>query len=416
MSLSAAKVSVRSAVGSGHLLSRRGLLERIFAIWFDGFFYNQIWEDPNIDIAALRIDSDSRILTIASGGCNALNYLLESPKSVTAVDLNLNHLRLLELKKAAALYLPDFESFFEFFGFGKGQNTESNYHRYIAPHFDRQARDYWESNSLIGSVTTGPRLAFFRDRGLYQHSRSAVALRFFHWLANFHSLHPAKILAASSLDAQQRIFEEEIAPFFDLAIVRLIGRLSMTLFGLGIPPKQFEELANGSKRNASLIDVYRNRIRRFACEFPISENYFAWQAFGRRYDTQRRKALPAYLKRENFVRLRSNAPTLALIHCPVTQVIAETPKGTFNRFVFLDAQDWMDNDAINHLWTLIRDRGEPGSRIVFRTAGELSPIESRLDPEIRQSFQYEAEESSRLARLDKTAIYGGFHLYVLKKK
>lgn len=415
MTLPAANVSMKSAVGNESLFSRKGILDRLFALWFDGFVYNQIWEDPGVDIAALKIDHDSRILTIASGGCNALNYLLESPKSVTAVDLNLHHLRLLELKQKAAQYLPDFESFFEFFGFGKGENTGPNYYRFISPHLDRAARDYWESNSLFGSVITGPRLAFFRDSGLYQHSRSAFFLRFFHGLAHRFGLRPAKIVEADSLDSQQRIFDEEISPFFDLAVIRLIGKLPVTLFGLGIPPRQFQELSGGLTRTESLIDTYRDRVRRLACEFPIRENYFAWQAFARRYDTDARKALPEYLKQENFDLLRLNVQNLKLIHSPISDVIAKMPRGSFNRFVLLDAQDWMDDTALNLLWKAIRDRGEADSRIIFRTAGAMSPIESRLAPEIRESFRYEAEESRRLAKLDRAAIYGGFHLYVLDR-
>ena len=51
-----------------------GFLQRLFAVWFDAFVYNQIWEDPRVDLEALELDGDSRVLTISSGGCNAMNY------------------------------------------------------------------------------------------------------------------------------------------------------------------------------------------------------------------------------------------------------------------------------------------------------------------------------------------------------
>jgi S-adenosylmethionine:diacylglycerol 3-amino-3-carboxypropyl transferase len=59
--------------------SKRGFLERLFAFAFRGFVYPQIWEDPEVDLPALKIDDDSRIMTIASGGCNVMNYLTEGP-------------------------------------------------------------------------------------------------------------------------------------------------------------------------------------------------------------------------------------------------------------------------------------------------------------------------------------------------
>ena len=48
------------------------------------------------------------------------------------------------------------------------------------------------------------------------------------------------------------------------------------------------------------VTTLRERVERLACDFPISENYFAWQAFGRGYDIEGRNAVPAYLREENY--------------------------------------------------------------------------------------------------------------------
>ena len=53
------------------------------------------------------------------------------------------------------------------------------------------------------------------------------------------------------------------------------------LYSLGIPPAQFDALRDDA--GGDLANLYLERLRRLACEFPIEENYFAWQAFGRRY-------------------------------------------------------------------------------------------------------------------------------------
>jgi hypothetical protein len=62
----------------------------------------QIWEDPEADLAALRLPVGSTIVTISSGGCNALSYLTARPAQVYAVDLNEAHLSLLQLKLAGS--------------------------------------------------------------------------------------------------------------------------------------------------------------------------------------------------------------------------------------------------------------------------------------------------------------------------
>src|SRR6267143_591479 len=75
--------------------------DRLFAFWFRRLVYTQIWEDPEADLAALQLPLGSTIVTISSGGCNALSYLTAQPAQVYAVDLNEAHLSLLELKLAA---------------------------------------------------------------------------------------------------------------------------------------------------------------------------------------------------------------------------------------------------------------------------------------------------------------------------
>ena len=114
--------AVRDAVHRHDHLTRQGFLERAFTFAFRGLVYAQIWEDPAVDMEALAIQPDSRVVTIASGGCNALSYLTANPQSITAVDLNTAHVALNKLKLAAARHLPDHDSFRRFFG-GSGSLT-----------------------------------------------------------------------------------------------------------------------------------------------------------------------------------------------------------------------------------------------------------------------------------------------------
>src|SRR5690606_35491056 len=71
-----ARKRLQGAVRRSPLLSRRGFSERLFAHLFNSLVYPQIWEDPEVDMAALDIGLGHRVVTIASGGCNALSYLV----------------------------------------------------------------------------------------------------------------------------------------------------------------------------------------------------------------------------------------------------------------------------------------------------------------------------------------------------
>ena len=393
---------VLGAVKQTDVSTKQSVLQKLFAVWFDAFVYNQIWEDPRVDLQALKLDENSRILTISSGGCNALNYLLENPRSVTAVDLNRHHIFLLELKIAALRFLPRDEDFFAFFGFGKLKNPSEIYQKFIAPNLKAETRKFWNRKIKIFGG------------GLYNHSRSGYFLRFFHRFARLVGSRPEEILKAKTREEQAELYEKHIAPFFDSFIFRTIGKMPVTMFGLGIPPQQYDELVKDLPENSNLIDVYRARTRRLAVEFPVDENYFAWQAFARKYDTENRRAVPEYLKAENYEKLKLNAAKIRTKIGSVTDEIKNQSQSAFNRFVFLDAQDWMNAAALTDLWRTIAEKGERNSRIIFRTAGANSPVETNLPRDLREKFVYEKDLSNELFKQDRASIYGGFHLYALR--
>lgn len=394
---------VLGAVQNEKSTTKQGILQKMFAVWFDAFVYNQIWEDPRVDLQALKFDEESRVLTISSGGCNALNYLVESPQKVTAVDLNRHHIYLLRLKKAAIENLPDYHDFFAFFGFGKHNRNVKNYQDFIRPNLDKTTREFWDKNIKI-----------FKFGGLYEHSRNGYFLRFFHRFAGLIGLNPDKILFAKSPEEQAQLYEKHLSPFFDSFIIQTLGKLPITMFGLGIPPQQYEELKKDLSEGSSVIDIYRERAKRLAVDYPINENYFAWQAFARKYDTENRRALPEYLKEENYQILRTNINRLDTDIGSITDKIKQSPKATYNRFVFLDAQDWMNAEIMADLWQAIADFGGKGSRIIFRTAGKNSPIEVNLPSDLRAKFIYDKNLSLELFKQDRASIYGGFHLYMFK--
>jgi len=51
--------------------------------------------------------------------------------------------------------------------------------------------------------------------------------------------------------------------------------------------------------------------------------------------------------------------------------------------------------------------------VIFRTAGEPSLLPGRLDAALLARWRYQPELSRALAARDRSAIYGGFHLYLL---
>ena len=405
------KAHLRKAVHHHRLASRRGLLERMFTLWFKGFVYNQIWEDPRVDAEALQLGPDSSLLTISSGGCNVLNYLIHRPKRIVAVDLNANHMCLTRLKLAAIKHLPDYESFYNFFGYGQHADNLENYRRYIRGHLDPLTVKFWETSDWPGRAIGPKRISYFK-RGLYNQAKLGQFFRVVHGIARATGRDPARLVAARTIAEQERIFDETFGPLFENRLVRWMGRQPVAVYSLGIPPSQHAVMLEESGGSGSkLFDMYKSRVRRLACGFPLDDNYFAWQAFGRRYDHGERKALPDYLKREHYETIRSMVDRVETHVASLSDFLRTERPGGLNGFVLLDSQDWMPPPVIEELWSHIARVGAPGTRVIFRTAGEKSPVESALSPATRSRFTYHEERSKELHRQDRSAIYGMFHLY-----
>lgn len=395
---------ISRAVVRGRKIGTRGLLDRMFAAWFQNFVYNQIWEDPAVDLEALALDRNSRVVTIASGGCNVLNYLLAGPASVVAVDLNPAHIALTRLKLTAAKTLPDHEAFFRFFGLADSRANPRLYDRCIRPQLDDETREFWDGRAPL----IGRRINYFA-KGLYRGALLGRFIGFAHRAGRLCGGDPSRLLTATSLEEQRAIFDEAIAPIFDHKMIRTLCRLPVSFYSLGIPPAQFEALRRDS--DGDIVALFRDRVRRLACDFPIADNYFAWQAFGRGYDREHRCAVPPYLRAESFERLRTSTTPVDTRLVTMTEFLKSEPAQSCDAYVLLDAQDWMGPPALNALWQEISRTAKFGARVIFRTAAADSPLPAALAPEILARWRYEAERSRGLFVRDRSAIYGGFHLY-----
>jgi S-adenosylmethionine-diacylglycerol 3-amino-3-carboxypropyl transferase len=398
---------IGAAVRHSPALSRQGILESLFCRWFSGFVYNQIWEDPRTDIEAMALTPGHRVLTIASGGCNVCHYLIEGVESVTAVDLNIHHVHLSRLKLEAARRLPDHETFFRFFGQADDKANILAFTRHIESHLPPDTAAYWRSKRFPWG---GQRIGIFAEN-LYEHARMGQFLRFMRTICRLSGRDPERILEAKTLDEQREAYRRELEPLLTSRLAKILSKTAVAVFSLGIPPQQYRTLEREAE--GGVLAEYRKRVEKLACAFPLDDNPFAWQAFGRRYDRSKRRALPEYLRQENFLTLQKAVPNAEVVHDSLVGHLEKQPAHSLDRYVLLDSQDWMSPQAIKRLWAEIARTARPGARVIFRTGADISPIEKALPPPLRRCFRYEEETSRRLTPGDRSCLYGGFHLYSL---
>jgi S-adenosylmethionine-diacylglycerol 3-amino-3-carboxypropyl transferase len=390
-------------------LSIRRLQDALFTRLFSGLVYAQIWEDPVLDMKALAIRPEDRIVTIASGGCNALSYLTADPQRITAIDLNAHHVALNWLKATAIRHLPDHATLRRFLSGAQDPGLPDLYDRHLAAYLPPAMRAYWDA--IDWGVRR--RIEIFA-KGLYRHGLLGRFIGLGHLVARLHGVNPKVILSAETLEEQKAIFESRLKPVMTSRLVRFLTQSPAALYGLGIPPHQYKALITAAPAGGGMADVLAERLRKLLCDFPIQESYFAQQAISRRYSDSADASLPPALDAKNFATVRSRLDRLEIRQGNLITYLAGLPDKSRDIVILLDAQDWMDDATLNSLWQQILRTATPGARVLFRTAAEPSLLPGRVDPAILERFSYDEAECRELTRQDRSAVYGGVHLYRLK--
>jgi S-adenosylmethionine-diacylglycerol 3-amino-3-carboxypropyl transferase len=125
--------------------------------------YANCWEDADVLLKGLDIQSTDKVISILSAGDNTFSILSKSPQKVVAVDVNSVQLFLGELKKACFLTLTHSE-FLEFLGFEKSLQRLALFEK-VKVELSTQCLSYWEANkSLIekGIIYQGKFENYFR--------------------------------------------------------------------------------------------------------------------------------------------------------------------------------------------------------------------------------------------------------------
>jgi S-adenosylmethionine-diacylglycerol 3-amino-3-carboxypropyl transferase len=99
------------------------------------------------------------------------------------------------------------------------------------------------------------------------------------------------------------------------------------------------------------------------------------------------------------------------VHANLRQFLESLPAREIDAVVLLDSQDWMAPEEIDALWNAIDRTGTDDVRVIFRTAGAASPLESPELTSLQKIWRRDKERSDLGLERDRSGIYGGFHCY-----
>jgi S-adenosylmethionine-diacylglycerol 3-amino-3-carboxypropyl transferase len=363
--------------------------------------YGCCWEDPLADLIGLELRGHDRVLVITSGGCNALDYLLEEPLHVHAVDVNCRQNALLELKIAGIRTL-DWDDFFQMFGEGFHARVEELYRSRLREILPEEHRRYWD-----GAI------AMFRGSpGFHYRTTSGWFARLFgfsidHLIAAREPI--ARLLDATSIDEQVAIYERDLRTKFWGPWLGFLLRRNTLLALTGIPPQQRQQVL---RLSPDVQDYMRRQAERVIYGQPIRENYF-WRLY--LTGTYTTDCCPRYLEHDSFVRLKRLVDRVTT-HTATVEQFLNGGGEPISRFVLLDHMDWLTGPRVSELtreWQAILTRSSPDAKLLWRSLGlrtdfldDVLVRHHGVPRKLADLLDYDTEAAERIRAVERVTAYG----------
>jgi S-adenosylmethionine-diacylglycerol 3-amino-3-carboxypropyl transferase len=359
--------------------------------------YNTCWEDPRLDRQLLGLDETSQVVAITSAGCNVLDYLLDGPGTIHAVDVNFRQNALLGLKLALIRH-GDHQALAALFMKGACPAYREIYAA-IRDKLPVWVQKFWDV-----------KIRYFRPGGVRRSFYWRTAAGDFAWLFHTLLLNCAEVrqplhdlLRADSLEEQRRCYHR-IEPYLFRRSLTWLLRQPAALAFIGVPPPQLRLIeTNGA---GGLVGFLKNGLERSFTTIPFKDNYF-WRVY--LTGSYASDCCPGYLRAENFSSLQDRLQRVTVHTATVTDFLKTHP-GAYSHFVLLDHQDWLawhDPAAILAEWDQIFRNSRPGAKILLRSAG--SDL-SFLPPAVTARLRWFPEATRMAHRLDRVGTYGSLHL------
>lgn len=364
--------------------------------------YNTCWEDPRCDRKLLNIKQDSRIVMITSAGDNALEYLLDNPEEIHAVDVNYRQNALLELKRSV-FKNANHEILFKYFGDGALPEYNDFYQKYLRDSLPEYVQKYWDKH-----------IKYFKGRGLrksfyYRGTSGLLAFLLRNYFAAKKKIKGnVEQLLESKTIQEQIIFYSMVEERIFNPMMRMVLNNHYTMSLAGVPDAQ-QSLIQGSYAGGN-VEYIQQSLRSVFTKLKVSDNYF-YQVYYRGYYTK--DSCPEYLKSNNYSTLGKLEKRLKTHTNTLSGFLKENP-GQYSHFILLDHQDWLaahDVAALEEEWRLILANSRSGTRILLRSAA------TKIDffPDfIQDKITFKEELMEAVHKEDRVGTYASVYLGVVK--
>ncbi len=348
---------------------------------FDFIRYANCWEDADVLLEALRPGPKDRCLSIASAGDNSLSLLSCAPKLVVAFDLNPAQLACVEIRKASFMKLsyPEMRAFL---GIGHSSYRCDTYEK-LRPLLSDSARTFWDAHidAIEGGIIHAGKFEnyfkLFRTRVIpLIHGRRAVA----------------ELLMRKSEEERKIFYQKRWNNARWRFLFRIFfGRFAMGKFGRD--PEFFKYVDD---------DVAAGILHRTEYAFtalPTHENPYLTFIITGNFS---QKALPHYLREENFQAIKKNINKLITFQGDLSACRKEFAHKKFACFNLSDIFEYMNMGEFRSCLMEIAAMSSNNARIAF-----WNMMVDRIIP-AEMPLVTDSALSDRLHARDKAFFYKRF--------
>jgi S-adenosylmethionine-diacylglycerol 3-amino-3-carboxypropyl transferase len=313
---------------------------------FEDILYAQCWEDPQTDRRALNISGNDAVFCITSGGCNALAYLLDNPRTVVALDINPHQNYLLNIK-IAAFHSLGYDDMLAFLGVTESDNRLAMY-EHVRIFLAEKSKLYWDANPekiQNGIIHCGryERYMQLLRKMLVSLIGKKVIDRFF--------MTPER-------SKREELFARKWKNLRWWVFTRIM--LSRTVMSLLFDKAFFKYIDN----RFSFGEHFSRKARHALVDLDPAENPFLSYILQGGYPNEH--SLPVYLKRENYETIRSRVDRITMVTAVCEEYFATLPDGSISKFNFSNIFEWMSEEEHTSVLKESLRVGSEGALMVYR--------------------------------------------------
>lgn len=348
--------------------------------FFSRIVYSSSNEDGRSELEALNLSETDHVLAVTGSGSRILELLLSNPKSVTAIDFNLNQNYLLALKICALKYLNN-QTFLKFLGLIKSDSqTRFQLYQAISQYLSEEEKIYWNYN--IRLIKAGLLFCGTWEKYLL------ILSKFLFFKRN--TLH--KLWNAKDLSTQIKIWESEWKGKFWKFSLKFISHRFVWKYIINEP---------GIYCVSNELNIFKymeDCFDQFVHRQLLRESFFAQMIF---YGQLSNKgALPLYLRNENLDIIRSRLDRIRIIQADL-QTFLHDPQNahSFDAFSLSDFSSYASAESYQAIWDGLCCVARPHARICERQ------FLVKYRPKNHHKIKFDYDLEKRLQIADSSFIY-----------